>query len=210
MPCLRQRWARVRSAGSDDKESVIDIGVVSARIGDFPATVWLVSAIELHALRESDTRDLFELWSDAEVVRFTNWSLLQREEEAAERFQRIQKRYAGAEDRVGPFTLRRQEDDFVGLIGIDYVEEEHELWYLLRRSQWGRGYGTAAVTQLLQRITGHPRIRTLVATAVVQNTASWRLLERTGFSRTHTLPLAFQRDGISSDLFKYARPCSLM
>lgn len=165
-----------------------------------------VNTIKLHRVQESDLSDLFALWADIEVVKFTNWVLLQREEEARHRLERVRARYAESEDRIGPFVIRREDGEFVGLIGVDYVEQAHELWYLLCRSQWGRGYGTAAVVNLLERIAGHPRVRTLVATAVAENVASWRLLERTGFSRVGVLPLAFQKNGQARDLFKYERP----
>jgi [ribosomal protein S5]-alanine N-acetyltransferase len=164
-----------------------------------------MTPLHLHPLQASDTGDLLGLWSDIEVTKYTNWAPLSREDEVVQRLERVRTRYAGCEDRVGPLVIRLEDGAFVGLIGIDYVEQAHELWYLLSRAQWGRGYGGAAVEALLRQITGHPRIRTLVATAVVGNVASWRLLERAGFTRVGVLPGAFRRNGLESGLFKYER-----
>lgn len=54
--------------------------------------------------------------------------------------------------------------------------------YWLGRRFWGRGVGTAAMTAFLER----ERVRPLYADPHAGNTASWRLLERTGFVRVGT------------------------
>ena len=101
--------------------------------------------------------------------------------------------------------MRDDTRTFVGLIGIDYVSEEHELWYLMQRSQWGRGFGTQAVAGLLDRLSAEGKDWKIVATAVRENSASWRLLEKNGFARIETIDSGFDRSGIVADLFKYER-----
>jgi len=160
--------------------------------------------ISLSPLRESDAADLERVWLDHETVRFTNWKLLSTQEEVAERVHRMLVRYSQKE-RMGPYVIRTQDGTFVGLIGVDYEGGEHEVWYLLDRSQWGHGFGTAALRYLLDRIGLRPEITKLVATAETSNTASWRLLERNGFSRVSSVAGGFEKEGFVGDLYRYEK-----
>jgi len=155
-------------------------------------------------LEESYAADLQRLWLDRETVRFTNWTLLSTREEVAERVRRILVRYATSERR-GPFLIQSAEGEFVGLIGVDYGNGEHEVWYILDRSQWGKGFGAAALSHLLERVAAPSGIAQLFATAVASNTASWRLLERNGFTRVSCVVGGFQKEGVSEDLYRYEK-----
>lgn len=147
---------------------------------------------------------LHELWSDREVVRFTNWASSASLEETCERIERLRNRYASEPHRLGPCAVRDDESQIVGLVGIDYVDREHELWYLVRRDRWGRGYGSAMVARMIDEASARGFGR-LVATAVAANAASWRLLERHGFERVATLVHGFRRHGCTEDLHRYER-----
>jgi RimJ/RimL family protein N-acetyltransferase len=163
-----------------------------------------VTATVFEPLEARHAAALHELWSDPEVVRFTNWELSSSIEDTAARILRIRDRYAQDPGRLGPFVVSDGESQFVGLIGIDSVEGEHELWYLVRRGLWGRGHGAAMVARMLEeaRARGYGR---LVATAVASNVASWRLLERHGFERVATVEFGFRRHGVAADLHRYVR-----
>jgi RimJ/RimL family protein N-acetyltransferase len=91
-----------------------------------------------------------------------------------------------------------------GFIGIDWVDREHEVWYLVPRSLWGRGYGSALLSAMLDRATLRSFER-VVATSVATNAASWRLLEQQGFRRVATLVQGFRRHGVVADLHRYER-----
>jgi RimJ/RimL family protein N-acetyltransferase len=137
-------------------------------------------------------------------VRFTNWELSSTLEQTRERIERLRNRYAAEPHRLGPYAVRDGESQLVGLIGIDYVDREHELWYLVRRDRWGRGYGTAMVARVIHEASARGFGR-MVATAVAANTASWRLLERDGFQRVATLVNGFRGHGVTADLHRYER-----
>jgi len=155
-------------------------------------------------LDASHAEALHDLWSDREVVRFTNWESSSTLEETRERIERLRNRYASEPHRLGPFAVRDDASQLVGLIGIDHVDREHELWYLVRRERWGRGYGSAMVERMIDEASARGFGR-LVATAVASNTASWRLLERHGFERVATLVNGFRRHGVTADLHRYER-----
>lgn len=67
--------------------------------------------------------------------------------------------------------------ELVGTIGSYVMEGDREVTYWIGRSHWGRGYATAALTLLLEKI----RERPLWARAVDDNAASLRVLEKAGF-----------------------------
>ncbi len=155
-------------------------------------------------LDASHAEAVHELWSDRELVRFTNWESSSTLQETRERIERLRSRYASEPHRLGPYAVRDGESQLVGLIGIDYVDREHELWYLVRRDRWGRGYGSAMVARMIDEASARG-FGGLVATAVATNTASWRLLERQGFGRVATLVNGFRRHGVTADLHRYER-----
>lgn len=147
---------------------------------------------------------LHELWSDPAVVRLTNWELTSSAEDATQRIGRLRSRYGSEPNRLGPYVASDAGCGLVGLVGIDFVAGEHEVWYLVPRRLWGRGYGSALLGGIVQRAVARS-FGQLVATAVVDNVASWKVLERHGFKRTATLVAGFQRHGMVADLHRYER-----
>jgi len=182
-----------RSTGAVDQQGDEILELLSPRT---------MPQVKLSPLQESHAADLQRIWLDHETVRFTNWTLLSTREEVAERVRRILVRYATSERR-GPFLIQNADGEFVGLIGVDYGNGEHEVWYILDRSQWGKGFGAAALSHLLERVTTPSGITRLFATAVASNMASWRLLERNGFTRVACVVGGFQKEGVSEDLYRY-------
>ncbi len=59
----------------------------------------------------------------------------------------------------------------------------YELGYVFHPDRWGHGYATEAVSALLATASGQWGARLVVAHCDPVNTASWRLLERVGFTR---------------------------
>ncbi len=165
-------------------------------------------AIVLVPLEATHGTFAHELWTDPQVLRFTNWEASTTREEACERIARLHARYASEPRRDGPFVAMSTDDRCVGLIGIDWVDREHEVWYLVPRPRWGLGFGSAMLSAMLDRAASrsYPRV---VATSVATNAASWRLLERHGFRRVATLIQGFRRHGVVADLHRYERSCAV-
>lgn len=161
-------------------------------------------AVELVPLEASHAGFVHELWSDPQVVRFTNWEPTATQEEASERIARLHARYRDDPKRDGPYVAVNADGGCVGVIGIDWVDREHEVWYLVPRPLWGQGYGSAMLSAVLDRATSRSFER-VVATSVATNAASWRLLERQGFRRVATLVQGFRRHGVVADLHRYER-----
>lgn len=161
-------------------------------------------AIELVPLDATHAAFAHELWSDAQVVRFTNWEPSASCDEAASRIERLRGRYDGEPNRDGPYAAIDLEGRPTGLIGIDWVDREHEVWYLVPRRLWRQGHGSAMLSAVLDHAASRSFER-VVATSVADNAASWRLLERHGFRRVATLVQGFRRHGVVADLHRYER-----
>lgn len=73
--------------------------------------------------------------------------------------------------------------DIVGGIGLERSDQGVELGYWIGRDHWGNGYASEAVCAMLSlaRALGHDRV---VASHFIDNPASGRVLEKTGFRRT--------------------------
>ena len=64
-----------------------------------------------------------------------------------------------------------------------------ELGYRLRRSVWGRGYGTEGARALVHQAFTGLGVSRVVATTMTVNTASRRVLEKAGFRQARTVHL---------------------
>ena len=71
----------------------------------------------------------------------------------------------------------------IGCVGLFDDRGEAQLGYWIARAHWGRGYATEAVRSLLSlaRTLGHRRV---MACHFVDNPASGRVMEKTGFRPT--------------------------
>ena len=168
----------------------------------------MLPEISLASLTLEDGDEVFRVWSDFETVKLTNWAHTPTPEACAERLQRVLARYAAEPRHFGPLVIRDGERRFIGLIGADLHHEasnQYEVWYILCREAWGRGFASRALDELLVLMRASGRVQTLMATVVTSNAASLRLLERRGFERSGLLPGGHQKHGLVLDLFEYER-----
>jgi RimJ/RimL family protein N-acetyltransferase len=90
-----------------------------------------------------------------------------------------------AEHGFGLWVLRTRDAAFVGRAGLRHIEldgsREIEIAYSLVRSQWGRGLATEIAGALVSLWLTHHHSQSLVGLVSVGNTASCRVLEKSGF-----------------------------
>ncbi len=157
-------------------------------------------------LKIADVADAFKLWSDRDAAKFTNWTITPDFESCQARIEKVVEYYGKNPNHFGPFTIRGADDQFLGIIGADERDansQSYEVWYFLERGQWGKGLATQAVRQLLGLMRTSNRVKHAIATAAVDNPASWTLLERLGFLRESREANGFQKHDLTCDLFKY-------
>jgi RimJ/RimL family protein N-acetyltransferase len=71
---------------------------------------------------------------------------------------------------------------FIGWCGLKYVAEtnEYDLGYRFIENYWGKGYATEAARAVLEFCHEHLAGKRIVGTALVENVASIRVLEKIG------------------------------
>jgi [ribosomal protein S5]-alanine N-acetyltransferase len=98
------------------------------------------------------------------------------------------------------FKVTLKDGTFIGRAGFSLWKEtgETELGYSFRREQWGKGYATEAVRELVRWIFETTDLDHIIAFAAVENIGSRKILEKIGMSFTdirpvNTVPHAFYK-----------------
>ena len=83
-----------------------------------------------------------------------------------------------------PYVITRKEDgELLGMIEVRPNRHRANLGYVLARAHWGHGFMPEAIAALVKITLRHPTIYRMEATCDVENKASARALEKSGFSR---------------------------
>lgn len=89
--------------------------------------------------------------------------------------------------------------------GIDIARLSMEMGYWLGEPFWGRGLMTRAVTATSDWAFGHYKVVRLFATTFAHNSASMRVLEKSGFGREGILRRSAVKNGEILDQILYAK-----
>src|SRR5689334_22204033 len=117
--------------------------------------------IQFDRLSEADTDEVFEVWSDLETIKHTNWTHTPTRDECVQRMEKVLAFYGQQPLHFGPYTIRTEEGRFLGLVGADLGDEAarvYDVWYVLRRDTWGNGIGTRVLGQLLEQMAKSGRV----------------------------------------------------
>jgi RimJ/RimL family protein N-acetyltransferase len=168
--------------------------------------------MRLRELIVSDVEALFELASDAEVVRFVHWPA--RTRDALRSFVEgvIEKRDASPRlayvfaAESGSLSEPEQTAvlGFAQLTVTSFEHEQAELsGYLLRR-HWGKGLATELGAAARDFAFGELRVHRLFAHCDTENVASLHVIEKLGLAREGTLRGRLRIDGVWRDSHLYA------
>ncbi|MCP1102333.1 ribosomal-protein-alanine N-acetyltransferase [Aequitasia blattaphilus] len=99
-------------------------------------------------------------------------------------------------------------DVVIGSIGAFRCDNIHfrtaEMGYYIGEEQWGKGYGTSAVTWVCNYLFEHTDIIRIFAEPFAYNIASCRILEKSGFQFEGTLHSNAVKNGQVIDMKMYA------
>lgn len=131
---------------------------------------------------EADAEPLYELWGDAEAMRFVRPPSASVDEVR----DRLEDIVEWARSGWGLWALEERENGrLVGLAGLFPLARkgpEIELAYHVLPSRWGRGYATEAGAALLEAAWRETDLDYVVAVAFEENTASTRVMEKLGMT----------------------------
>jgi len=145
----------------------------------------------LRRFTSDDVDNLVELDGDPQVMHFiTGGRTTPRDEIENDLLPWFLHYYEGG-DRYGFWAaIEKSTGTFLGWFhfrpGDDQPSDEPELGYRLRRSAWGRGYATEGSRALIRKGFTELGVRRVVASTMVVNTASRRVMEKSGLTLVRT------------------------
>jgi RimJ/RimL family protein N-acetyltransferase len=136
--------------------------------------------VTLRAPAPDDAQPLFErIASDPEVVRYMSW---RRHRNVAETRRVITELFNVGGETVWLIGLRETGDP-IGVIGWRRPQPHSiDFGYYLGRPWWGRGFMSEAVRLILDKAQRDPTVYRVSAYCHVDNTASARVLQRSGLT----------------------------
>lgn len=148
-------------------------------------------------LNNLHAESLLPIWSEEDVIKFTNIQTPCTLEDVRNRIDRL---------RNSDVFVVIQEENVIGIIGCPCIDKEklqYGIFYQFSKSAWGKGIATASTKWLLQFMEHKYLNPTLFADVVVDNVASVKILNRFGFKLvSETL---FERNGVKMKIHNYIR-----
>lgn len=82
------------------------------------------------------------------------------------------------------WAIENNQNNFMGLVGVNFGKQNYksaEIWYKLNPDYWNKGYATEVVKQILNFCFKNLKLHRVIAGCAIENIASIRVLEKTGF-----------------------------
>jgi ribosomal-protein-alanine N-acetyltransferase len=161
--------------------------------------------IILRACTEQDASELFPLFSNKEVIQYTNFKQFPSLELLRDFLHDFLLIGHNLPMQYGPYVIIRDEVvvGFCGLQLVSHIEGSVEIWYLVHQDFWHQGIASDAIKQLMEKARSNKMIQRVCANALTFNIISWQLLEKAGFKLISELPNGFQKGDFKADLRLY-------
>ena len=160
----------------------------------------------LRPFRDADRREVFELHSNARVMRYWD-SAPWRDETQADRFLSRCRALSDNEAGARVAVERRDTGRFIGWIGLQHWDHDNRsanLGYVFAEHAWGQGYATEAGRALLEWGFDVMDLNRVSAQTDTRNEASARVLTKLGFTLEGILRENVIVDGEVSDDATYS------
>lgn len=159
----------------------------------------------LRSIEASDVDDFYDVYSNAEVMRYWSTPALPDKRAAIELINEIR---AGIEhhDMLKWGIALRENDKLIGSVSLFRIEFTHhraEIGYAQGRAYWGHGYMQEALKAVLNYAFETLNLHRIEADVDPRNAGSVRTLERFGFKREGYLRERWQVNGEIQDAFFY-------
>ena len=134
---------------------------------------------------DEDAALMFELNSDAEVLKYLHEPPLQNKNQAKEIIRNII--LPQYKNNLGRWAVHlKDRNEFIGWCGLKFLADRNEidLGYRFKKSAWGKGYATEAATHTLEFGLLKLNIEIIVGRAHVDNIGSVTVLQKIGMHFT--------------------------
>jgi RimJ/RimL family protein N-acetyltransferase len=163
------------------------------------------SRLRIRRLTPDDVPSYFEVFSNADVMRYWSSPPLTERAQAEEKVAGILEHYRKG-DLFQLGVERKLDRQLIGTCTLHQIHEQNrraEIGYALGRPFWGRGYMHEALVALIDHGFRVLQLHRLEADIDPRNEASARSLERVGFTREGLLRERWIVDGEVSDSAVY-------
>lgn len=139
--------------------------------------------LTLREWNEGDAEVMYLLNSDAEVMRYTGDIHFDSVPHALELIQNYTHYATYGYGRWA--TILKETGEFIGWCGLKYHPDDDvvDLGYRFFKKHWGKGYASEAGRACLDYGFEHLGLERIVAHAMVENTASERVMQKIGMTR---------------------------
>jgi len=136
-------------------------------------------------LRLSDDKDLFELDSNPDVMRYLGTPPLTDIEQTRELIYGIRQQYI--DYGIGRWAvILKATGEFIGWAGLKFIkhlngfDDNYDLGYRFKQQHWGKGYGYESAKAWIDFGFNEMKLDRISAYVDVENAASIRILEKCG------------------------------
>lgn len=155
--------------------------------------------LEYRPIELQYAKELMLVWSDEEVIWYTNVKVPCTLEEIQDRITRF------SEHEVFVVCYKEKAIGVIGCPTINEEKKEFGVFYQFQKAVWGQGIATVATTWLIQYVKGKYGEVTLYADVVTDNVASEKILKALGFKFVSEEKEAFERDGKKMNIHNYIK-----
>lgn len=139
----------------------------------------------LREIREDDYKEIFEIYSDEEVLKYQNMVAMKDLEEAENYIKFILNGYKNR--RIIRWCIARKNDDkVIGLVALHHIENENlktSIGYILNKRYWNQKIISEVLSVIIDYIITELKMNRIEANIHPENTGSIKLCEKFGFKR---------------------------
>lgn len=133
----------------------------------------------------SDAKDLFEIRSDDEVMRFMDIPKFESTMDAEKMINSISDDYT-SQKGISWAIVEKESNKFAGYFGFWRMIPKHcraEIGYALNRNYWGKGIMAETLSAMMEYGFENIKLHSVEANVNPENINSIKLLEKTGFKK---------------------------
>lgn len=161
----------------------------------------------LRKMEEGDSPCLFAIWSNPDVTRFMNIENFSNENQAKEMIHFLNG--LSDQNKAMRYTIiETKTNQIIGSCGfntLDYENRKAEIGYELDSPFWGRGYGTEAVSCLVDYAFTQLHFTRIEAEVAPENLQSIKVLQKLHFTLEETCRKSKKSKGQSTGLHIYSK-----
>jgi [ribosomal protein S5]-alanine N-acetyltransferase len=161
--------------------------------------------LEIIPTNKEHAKGLFKLWSDRDVIKYTN-TVFKSSVSECETFIDMILSKVQHDLYSGPFTILYDQNviGFMGAPEINSDKGEYRFFYQLNKDYWGKGHGYEAAEGLMDYMFNKCDAQILYADVVEENKYSIKILEKLGMGRVEANIDEFEQDDDVQNLYNYS------